>query len=296
MADGNLININLNLEGLTDFGRAFVEKMHHFGVMLYEPTHMNRKAKAERNAALLQAATEVEVTDIQRRAARRWLEEEGRHQLNMESIAVKAVPVISESSKPHEVDDDWIGNFFTKTRIVSDNQMQDLWARILAGECNSPGAFSKRTVAILSEIDKADADLFARLCDFNWIIDGDYTPLIFDYDEDVYNSHGVDLDGLHHLSSIGLINFDPITRFGLGSFPEQYEVAYHDQRFWLEAPKLNVGHALLTRVGHQLATICSASPITGFVEYVGTEWVNHFLDEKAVRDGQQTTGRLEEHG
>ena len=35
------------------------------------------------------------------------------------------------------MEEDWIANFFDKCRIVSDSEMQSLWARVLAGEANA---------------------------------------------------------------------------------------------------------------------------------------------------------------
>ena len=46
--------------------------------------------------------------------------------------------------------------------------MQILWARVLAGEANAPGTYSKRTVNLLSDFDKSDAELFTKLCGFGW--------------------------------------------------------------------------------------------------------------------------------
>jgi Protein of unknown function (DUF2806) len=50
------------------------------------------------------------------------------------------------------VNDDWITNFFDKCRIVSDEEMQQIWAKVLAVEANKPGTYSKRTVNFLSSV------------------------------------------------------------------------------------------------------------------------------------------------
>ena len=46
----------------------------------------------------------------------------------MESITAKALPQLNENATPSSVEDDWIVNFFEKSRIVSDNEMQELWS------------------------------------------------------------------------------------------------------------------------------------------------------------------------
>ncbi len=50
--------------------------------------------------------------------------------------------------------------------MISDEQMQALWAKILAGEANGPGRFSKKTVNIVASLDKSDAEAFTTLCGF----------------------------------------------------------------------------------------------------------------------------------
>ena len=39
------------------------------------------------------------------------------------------------------IEDDWIIKFFDKNRLVTDEDVQDLWASILAGEANSAGSY-----------------------------------------------------------------------------------------------------------------------------------------------------------
>ena len=75
---------------------------------------------------------------------------------------------------------DWMANFFDKCRIISDEEMQGLWAKVLSGEANAPGSYSKRTVNFLASMDKEDAALFTALCGFAWSFPGGYAnPLIY---------------------------------------------------------------------------------------------------------------------
>lgn len=68
----------------------------------------------------------------------RLFAEEAKKQANIEAITLKALPDVKPEAKTEGVEDDWIANFFDKCRLISDEQMQSLWARILAGEANSP--------------------------------------------------------------------------------------------------------------------------------------------------------------
>jgi Protein of unknown function (DUF2806) len=83
------------------------------------------QAGAHRTAAIIAAQGDIAVTDMQRRAAQRWLGEEVRRQENMEAVTEKALPLLSDGARPEKIEDDWIVNFFAKCRNVSSAQMQE---------------------------------------------------------------------------------------------------------------------------------------------------------------------------
>ena len=58
----------------------------------------------------------------------------------------------------------WTSSFSSGAQGVSSDEMQILWARILAGEVVMPGSTSIRTLAILRNLDRSTAQLFRRLC------------------------------------------------------------------------------------------------------------------------------------
>ena len=155
------------LGDLTKPATVLIEKISDAVGGIFKPYQIVRVAKAEAGeGGRIQAESQIQITDLHRRAMHRFLEEEAKRQSNIEGITQKALPLLEEKSAPQNVEDDWITNFFDKCRIVSDNDMQQLWSRILAGEANRPGAFSKRTVNLMADLDKGDAELFMRLCGF----------------------------------------------------------------------------------------------------------------------------------
>ncbi len=204
----------------------------------------------------------------------------------MEKITEMALPQLSEGSDPSAMDDNWITNFFDKSRIVTDEEMQDLWSSILAGEANAPGTYSKRTVNFLDDLDKKDAELFRALCSFGWIVMGHFTPLVFDSEDKVYNEQGLRFDTLMHLDSIGLIKFSPLSGFSLvENLPNSLEATYRQQHLVLTLKqgrdtKLDIGKVVLTRIGEELATVCESPGVAGFVDYVREKWKQHIPKEK----------------
>lgn len=273
MSDGNSL---INIGELSKPATVLIEKIADAVGGIFEPYQIKRIARAEAEAGLIQAQGQIEVSDLQRRAVQRFVAEEAKKQQNMESIASKALPQLGDSSKPQDVNDDWMANFFDKCRIVSDEEMQQIWAKVLAGEANSPGTYSKRTVNFLSSLDKGDASQFSKLCGFGWQIGG-ASVLIYDEKDPIYAAGGVNFSVLSHLDDIGLISFEHLTGFKRMGFPKHMRVFYYGEPIDIAFPKetgndLETGKVLLTQTGQQMAPICGSEPVPGFLDYVLYRW------------------------
>ena len=269
-------NSLVNLGEISKPADTLIRKISEAVEGLAAPWQIERVANAEAKAAMIKAQTEIEITDLHRRAMHRFVEEEAKRQKNMEDIIAKTVPQLNEESKPDAMDDDWITNFFDKCRIISDSEMQILWSRVLAGEANTPGTYSKRTVNILSELDKSDAELFTQFCGFCWMIRY-IVPLVFDFQVEIYNRHGINFNTLNHLESIGLVQFESLTRIGESSLPKKFAVYYYGKPLRLEMHRetdntLEIGMTLFTKIGEELAPICGSKPVDGFYKYVKDQW------------------------
>jgi len=242
-----------------------------------DPYQIRRVAQAEADADKIHAVAQIEIDEMQKRAVQRFVLEETKKQENIESIMGKAFPEVSAEAKPENIEDDWIVNFFDKCRLVSDAEMQALWARILAGEANSPGSYSRKTVNVVANLDKFDAEMFTRLCSFGFWMGGFFEILVYNSEDDIYKKRGVNFDRLSLLDSIGLVQFSPLTGYQFLALPDKGYTLYFDQKVWLEfppgkKPSLDVGHVLPTQVGRQLISVCKGSPVDGFTEYVKERW------------------------
>ncbi len=278
-----LDNLSVNNE-LTKPATVLIEKISDAVGGYYKPYQIVRVAKAEAEAEKVQADSKIVVQDIQFRAMHRFLEEEAKKQKNMEDIIQKALPNLNDDAKSENVENDWITNFFDKCRLISDSEMQGLWSRVLSGEANSPGSYSKRTVNFLSSLDEKDAGLFTKLCKFGWVI-GDVTPLIYDVKNDIYNKHEINFGALSHLESIGLIQFNMLADFQRTKLPKKVTSFYFGKPALLEFQKesdnqLGIGKVLFTQIGDELAPICGASPDQEFYEYICDKWKKEGLIKK----------------
>jgi hypothetical protein len=235
------------------------------------------EAHGEARAGWVKAEAEIAIEDLRRRAEQRRIEENVWHQRNIEQITAQARLLLTDGADETKVHDDWFANFYEKTRNVSDAEMQSVWARVLASEVNEPGAFSRRTVNFLADLDRADCEMFTSLCGYLCGIHGGHAEaLIYNMEDPIYAS-GARFGALIHLESIGLIQFSSaMSSYTLEGLPKQLTIDYFDTRMTLELERdeneFGIGRAMLTRVGRELALIAGGKPVPGFVEYLGRVW------------------------
>lgn len=252
---------------------TLIEKLADATGVYFEPKRIERKAKADAKAVIIKKRAEMKANDIETRANARLHAEEVIKQKNIESIIQKALPGVNKNANPADIDDDWLVNFFEKAKLTSDDQVQEIWARILSGEANKPQSYSRRTINLLAEMSKADAMQFTKLAAFSCNIGG-WVPLVFSTDDDIYTENGVDFDSLTHLDSLGLIKFEPLGGYQKASKTKggNLLLIYKNDLYNLQFSEGNdvavrTGVALYTQQGLELLKVTSSDAIVGFEKY-----------------------------
>ena len=262
-----------SLSKLSKPANTLIKKISDAAGTLYAPVHTRRMASARADASITKAKAEIEIDRLRQNSIR----EQTIYDRNRQAIIANAIPQLEESASPQNMDNDWTANFFDKCRIVSDDDMQTLWSRILAGEANSPGSYSKRTVNFVSEISKEEAELFSSLCGFYVDLGGVKGVLVFDVGDQIYVSHRISFDAVNSLSEIGLIEYNHLTELAIKRLkPNRYGASYFGKRIYFEIgatqPELDIGKVRLTMIGRELQKICGAKPVDGFLEYFVEKW------------------------
>jgi hypothetical protein len=266
----NLVNIDLGK--LAKPATVLIRKISDAIGLLYEPTHVRRIAKARSDARKIKTLGDMEISELQRRGLQRLIFEEGRQQENIEKITTDAVRHLGADAKPEELSQDWITNFFQKARTFSDGEMQSLWSRLLAAEATSPGSYTRRTVEVVSLLEKSDANLFTDFCGFA-VLGGGPAPLIFNLESEVYKSKELTFSKLTHLESIGLIkNFGPAFAT-VKTESDLVELEYFGTTISVRLQpqhhrNMPMGYVMFTSVGSQLFNICGRQPVEGFIPYL----------------------------
>lgn len=268
--------IIVNLGELSKPATVLIEKISDAVGGIFKPRQIRRIAEASADAEKILAITRIEISELQERGLHRFLIEEGIKQTNIEEITKMALPLVDENATPRDMENDWIANFFDRSRLISDDEMQILWSKVLAGEANSPGTYSKRTVNILGSLDKSDGVLFQALCGFAWFFN-DLVPLIYEAHEEIYNNFGINFDSLTHLDEIGLLSFDNLAGYQQINLPKKISISYYENPIDIEFEKENsnelpIGRVILSKVGRELAPITGSKPVPEFYDYIIEEW------------------------
>lgn len=289
------------LVGMGDLGQpatALIERVSDAIGGIAKPWQMKRTAKAEVEVELIKAEGKRKLTEIESRALERLVHEESRKQENIEKITTKSLNHLEDDSKPENLDSDWIIDFFEKCKNVSEDEMQEVWGRILADKSNGR-KFSKRSLEIVASMEKEDALAFSRLCNFVVYIGGMLTPTVF-FDEmgETLKKHGLTFPKIQDLEALGLIFFNKISGFVFQELSGELVVFYHDRQINInlgnDKKDFQLGNIRLSKYGEEIAHICSKEFDEDFFEALVNNYKKSYTVEctkgNIVKQGQRFNG------
>ena len=218
---------------------------------------------------------------------RRWNEKRDLiHAMNMCKIVYKArAKMGQESSTPLGVDSGWLLNFLDKSKTVSDDEVQDLWASILARESDTQGSFSQLAVNSLENFGRQDAERFISLRRFVCEVNSEPIPFIRNPNHEIYTQNGINSEALEHLCALNVI--ENVTFLGGGrgltrplrrlDHGESITIIYFDEKLEYvnageKGDELDIGSIAFTSIGKELLSICERKKVDGFFEYLKRNW------------------------
>jgi hypothetical protein len=288
MSDGKSL---IDLSKLSEPATVLIEKISNAVGIIYEPTRIVKLAQAQAHVELIKYNNQRTLSELEKRAALSLIEKEVRKQENIENITAHAIKALPENSTPNEVSDDWLSYFFSHCETVSDSDMQRVWGELLARESDRKRSFSKKTISILSTLERSDAEDFVKFCQFR-VNHGSTSELaIFSLEDSFYREYGVNFGIALHLQSLGLVHYSE-TGFAI-SVSKELEVAPGDEDHYIyksayfnteleysfpimgeddlsnDNPQLSTGCVNFTEAGQAISRICDVQPNPKFIEYYG---------------------------
>lgn len=124
---------------------------------------------------------------------------------NFLKVAKKADEYYSEmppKDKFEAYDFDWFVRFYEAVGNISNEDMQEVWAKILAGEISHPSTYSLRTIDVLKNLSMNEANMFEKFCSHSILRNNNY--FLPNYNE--YLEHcRIEYEDIMKLSEHGLI-------------------------------------------------------------------------------------------
>lgn len=168
----------------------------------------------------------------------------------------------NKADENQKYDFDWYMRFYDIVGNISDEEMQAIWARILAGEIHRKGTYSLQLLDILKNFTQKQAELFNRVCS-HCFISGDnvYIP----NDNEYLQFANITYQDILDLDALGLINSSGTTSLSVKVQPDRPALFGNDmlrmvieyngqgnatQEFsFLQFPFTSAGRELITLIG-----------------------------------------------
>lgn len=168
----------------------------------------------------------------------------------------------NKADENQKYDFDWYMRFYDIVGNISDEEMQAIWARILAGEIHRKGTYSLQLLDILKNFTQKQAELYNRVCS-HCFISGDnvYIP----NDNEYLQFANITYQDILDLDALGLINSSGTTFLSVKVQPDRPALFGNDmlrmvieyngqgnatQEFsFLQFPFTSAGRELITLIG-----------------------------------------------
>ena len=146
---------------------------------VFEPVQIKRIAKANAYAESVKSKENFKqgLLDILLESTKLSIREcrQIENIANIMNLAMQEMYAINSVSDI-PVSAEWGARFFDYSQDVCDEEVQVIWAKILAHETQNPGTYFKRTLYLLHNIERFEAEWFVELCSF--VINESFIPTL----------------------------------------------------------------------------------------------------------------------
>ena len=127
--------------------------------------------------------------------------------MNIENIICKASELIQQKDtvSKEEVNQDWITRFFDIAQDISDEEMQNLWVKVLSDEIDKPKSYSLRTLELIKNLSNSEGQLIERFCKQEFKRGSN---ILVVGNDDFFDKHDISLDDRILLEELNLVKFN----------------------------------------------------------------------------------------
>lgn len=221
--------------------------------------------------------------NIQDRTNNRLDFQQNKKQLNIETVTAYAAEELKNEKEVTDepVDEDWTTRFFNIAEDISNEEMQALWGRILAGEIKKPKSYSLRTLEFLKNLSKEEAECFMKFCEARVVS----TDKHFIYNQDngklLEDEFGITFGDRLLMTELGLIASENNLEFSFRptlqnkvtlilNYGNKGIVLYRGEN----VPKQPIKVLLFTKIGIELSRLVQQTPNQNYIEKICSSF-NH---------------------
>jgi len=219
------------------------------------------------------------IPELNERAAKRNEYQELRKQQNIESVCANAAEELAGASQVPEnkPEPEWIDHFFDIAEKISTEDLQYLWGKILAGEIKKPGSFSLRTLEVLKNMSRQEAENFDKLGQY--VLGNEDSTFFLDPNEYIFKKdNGLNFSEILALKESGLVNYYDVLGFHIdaSSAGTTEKLLYGSLVLLLERekdiPQISIAVGGLTKAGTELLKLITIQPDMDYLKFVAQKF------------------------
>ncbi len=249
---------------------------------LYKPRSIRKEADAKAyEIGIIEEAKTKALNEGKEKEAETYLRiqerlifKETERQNNIDRIAEKTAKQfeLEENVSEEPVNKDWSKRFFNIAEDVSDEEMQEIWARILAGEIKKPNSYSLRTLELLKNLSKWEAEVFMKFAKLAISYSNTSFILNFKNEKLLEDKYKLNFKERLLLEELGLLTANDLQ---IKVFATKQEISntyyvFGNQLINLEKPKNQPEQQLqvlvFTKIGQELLNLVQSEPAE--LEYI----------------------------
>jgi uncharacterized repeat protein (TIGR03899 family) len=205
--------------------------------------------------------------------------QEQKKQKNIESITQNAAHNLENESNISDepVDEDWTTRFFSYAEDISNEEMQELWGRILAGEVKRPKSFSLRTLDILRNLSKEEAQVFMKFASLHIKSAGVSFILNFENEKLLEEKYGLNFIDRLLLEELGFLTANDLSFKVSKTDQQSRQVVFIVgntiviQEKEENKPEQQLHVLAFTKIGQQLLDLVQTTPDVDYIQLLATK-------------------------
>lgn len=214
---------------------------------------------------------------LENRTQQRIEFQEQKRQRNIENVVQEAVNNLEHESRVSDnpVDENWTSRFFNYAEDISNEEMQGLWGKILAGEIKKPKSYSLRTLDLLRNLSTKEAEVFRKFGSLA-IQTGD-NVFLFDFKEEKFLKEEYTFKERLLLEELGILTANAL-ELTLGKTTNELKSNIFIigdtiimQTKLKKRPTQKFQVLVFTKVGQELLPLVSTHPKIEYVQFLATK-------------------------